>query len=199
MNRIIESLPVSDALIAVVSIGIIAAMAFVMVRKFRERSSRRELESVYARLRRDDELLQKLKNYDRPDEVLQDKPYEVLFESEAATGKEAKDSGETVKLQLVVRTDFSVKKFIADVGELYTIGHDRGNNLILEDEGVSPRQCALMNRGGLLYACDLKSAGGTVLSRKMQRRQLGENPVRILQGDVLLFADAAVTVNLIGG
>jgi len=197
MIQLIEKLPVSDKVLLAASIVVIALMAAFIVVGKRRKKQKQKIETAFIKQKRDEHLMKLLGNGDRDDDVVECQPYEVLYEKTESSWGDDEDGADSLRIQLIVKSPLSTKKFISEVKERFFIGRKKSNNLVLDNKNVSARHCALLNLGGRLYAYDLNSTNGTVLSRKQSREELGRNPVRVMHGDRLLIAGMSVTINFV--
>ena len=210
IKEFLVNLPLSDAALAAVEIGIIALMAAILVLRRKRISSRQSVEEVYSERRRDEELLYKLRNTDGEGGGHGYRPYEVSYGKEqgrtgasegGAGGRSTAGAGgvqaqPSAALQLIVRNGYSTKKYLIRLENSFLIGRRETCDLVLDSEYVSAVHCALLNRGGEVYASDAGSSNGTVLSRRTKKKQLSSEPIRVLDGDVLVIAEqVSVEIN----
>lgn len=198
ITEFMNDLPVSDAVIIACELSVIMVMIALLVFRSKRHKRQQFIDSVYSKKRRDENLLRKISNEDKDDASRNIQPYEVLYNNSNSThdAEEAKDiSHNLIRLQLVVTSEMSTKKYIFDLGQEFTIGRKESNDLVLEDERISSVHCVLINRMDNVYAADLKSTNGTELQRHHERIRLTKNPIKILDGDKLILAQK-ITVEI---
>lgn len=198
--EIIENLPLSDHALMAIELAVIAVCVMVLILNSWRKKKLRAITEIYVRKQRDDELTDRIKNNEKKDAMSSFKPYEVAYRGPGSSAGQAESSGigTSIRLQLVLTTELSTKKFLLDLEKEIRIGRRETNEIVVDDKRVSAAHCVLVNRAGDVYAADLNSSNGTVLLRHSGRVTLGPNPVKIMDNDRLLLADVvSLDINIV--
>ena len=118
ITEFMNDLPVSDAVIIACELSVIMVMIALLVFRSKRHKRQQFIDSVYSKKRRDENLLRKISNEDKDDASRNIQPYEVLYNNSNSThdAEEAKDiSHNLIRLQLVVTSEMSTKKYIFDL------------------------------------------------------------------------------------
>jgi len=185
----------------IVLAGLLFLCALIwLIRKLYARSSRkRELEQ-YARERmRDESLDRKILNASAAmgEREKAYNPYDVDYES-GLTGR-GKRPGRELFVSLVEKNELSTKKFVLNPANCIRIGSGlRGNDVVVQGEGVAEYQCEIFSHAGKVYVRSCKGGARTVLCRKKQRACVDEKGIRLSSGDTLEMGKVEYGVTLIG-
>ena len=97
------------------------------------------------------------------------------------------------RVQLTTRVGKKDKSAALESLPVLVIGSRRDCGLPIEHAGVSKIHCAIVNTGSAVFACDLKSRGGTKLN--------GEriDVARLSDGDCLRIGESDIKVSISGG
>lgn len=173
---------------AVLLLGLLAILVFLL----RRQKSQKELQGMVWRKTREQTLTGLLEN-DYASEELKKKadvnvPYEVKYKDALARNKDA------VPIQVVAYSGLSIQKYIFNVADVFNIGSDAENELVLNDDRIQGRDVQLVRKENRLYLKRAHAASSVYLRRGKKSYEVGGSPIEICDADIVVLGGTSLEI-----
>ena len=160
------------------------------------RKSRREFDEMSQYKRRDEALVEALRNPQVENESRSEGPMEISWDDKAVSERRGKRASPMV--ELVELAAYSRKKYVFRLGQPIRIGSGKDNQMELLNEGVEDMHCEIFLNGD--KAC-VRSLGGakTILKRGKTTAIISSFGVYLNSGDHIQLGNAEIQVRLFRG
>lgn len=179
-------------LLAVPVILLFALMCFLS----RRRKRKREVQEMSQYKRRDEALVEALRNPRVKSGSGPEGPMEIKWDDKVVSEKRKTRASPMV--ELVERSAYSQKKFVFRLGQPIRIGSGKGNQMELLREGIAEVHCEIFLNGE--KAC-VRSVNGarTVLRRGKTNALISSAGVYLNSGDYIQLGNTEIRVRLFVG
>lgn len=172
-------------------------LLFIMFRFFsRRRKTKREYEEMSQYKRRDEALVEALRNPQVKKENGPEGPMEISWDDETVGEKGKRRASPMV--ELVELSAYSRKKFVFRLGKPIRIGSGKGNQMEILREGVSESHCEIFLNGDKACVRGLSEAK-TILKRGKTSALVSHAGVYLKSGDFIQIGIAEIQVRLFKG
>lgn len=162
----------------------------------KRRRTKREFEKMSQYKRRDEALVEALRNPQAKREIGPEGPMEINWDDKAASEKGKKRNSPMV--ELVELSAYSRKKFVFRLGDPIRIGSGKGNQVEILREGVEESHCEIFLIGEKTCAKSLSGAK-TILKRGKISALISPDGVFLNNGDHIQLGTVEIQVRLFKG
>lgn len=114
-----------------------------------------------------------------------------------AVGKK-KVKNRTMMVQIVEKSELSVRKYMFDPRKSIFIGSKNGKNHIVNSSAtVDERQCEIKGVDGKIYARNLGHPAKVIVSRGKQIAYVEQNYIEVKNGDIISIANTTYQIDII--
>lgn len=175
----------------------IPVLLFVALRFFsKRRRIKRELEEMSQYKRRDEALVEALRNPQVKEEGGPEGPMEISWDDKAVSKRGKKSASPMI--ELVELSTYSRKKFVFRLGQPIRIGSGKDNQMELLREGVEESHCEIFLNGEKACARSLSGAK-TLLKRGKTSALISPAGVYLNNGDRIQLGTVEVQIRLFKG
>lgn len=188
-----------------ITIAIVVALAFLILflkKQIKKYGKKKEINQAAADQIRDENLNHViLNNYrQKKGDKVAHKPYDVDYGSGADASDVVLDDGKGVcqlMVQLVERTELSMRKFVLNPAHGIQIGSNLNDNDIVVFSGeIAAHQCEIFSAGGKVYVRNLENNNKTIVRRRKERVIVNERGIRLLTGDCILLGNVSYDITI---
>lgn len=172
-------------------------LLFIVFRFFsKRRKVKREFEEMSQYKRRNEALVEALRNPQMKKETGPEGPMEISWDDKAVSEKRRKHVSTMV--ELVELSAYSRKKFVFRLGQPIHIGSGKGNQMEILREGVAESHCEIFLNGDKTCARSLSEAK-TILKRGKTSALISQAGVYLKSGDLIQLGTAEIQIRIFKG
>lgn len=183
----------SKQAVAVYEAVIALMLIFILVRQFKKNKEIRERRKISNQKMRNLHLEEMLKNPDiESDFSNQPNPFDVQYKADMDSGQRKLSK---FQIELEVRTETSVKRYLFDLNREITIGRGENNTLPLGDKHAALKSCTIFMRKKAVYAKN-PSSFPILIRRGKNKQEIRKQMVKLQNGDVLIIGRTELSISL---
>lgn len=122
----------------------------------------------------------------------------AVDKSKGKAGGKKKRKNKKMMIQIVEKSELSVRKYMFDPGKSIFIGSKNGKNHIVNSSStVDERQCEIRGMEDKVYARNLGHPAKVIVSRGKQTAYVEQNYIELKNGDVISIANTTYQIDII--
>ena len=122
----------------------------------------------------------------------------ALDKSKGKAGGKKKNKSKKMMIQIVEKSELSVRKYMFDPKKSIFIGSKNGKNHIVNSSAtVDERQCEIKGVEDRVYARNLGHPAKVIVSRGKQTAYVEQNYIELRNGDVISIANTTYQIDII--